>query len=111
MSRTHDWLNLVEVSGPFLAEQVLNKTLPDGLDTLQQGVTPRLRSAYNEWRDAADNHDKDLGELHTAWLDEVLFGVLEYDDRCLKRGQDLPAGLTVALPEHGVDLSPPYIQI
>ena len=106
MSRTHDWLNLVEVSGPFLAEQVLNKTLPDGLDTLQQGVAPRLRSAYNEWRDAVDAHDKDIDELHMAWLDEVLFGVLEYDDRCLKRDSELPAKLTVALPEHGVDLSP-----
>ena len=106
MSRTHDWLNLVEVSGPFLAEQVLNKTLPDGLDTLQQGVAPRLRSAYNEWRDAVDAHDKDIDELHMAWLDEVLFGVLEYDDRCLKRDSELSATLTVALPEHGVELSP-----
>lgn len=81
MSRTHDWLNLIEVSGPFLAEQVLNKTLPDGLDTLQQGVAPRLRSAYNEWRDAVDAHDKDINELHMAWLDEVLSNVLDYDDQ------------------------------
>lgn len=111
MSRTHDWLNLVEVSGPFLAEQVLNKTLPDGLDTLQQGVAPRLRSAYNEWRDAVDTHDRDINDLHAAWLDEVLFGVLEYDDRCLKRGQELPVGLTVALPEHGVGLSPDMVLV
>jgi len=107
MSRTHDWLNLVEVSGPFLAEQVLNKTLPDGLDTLQQGVAPRLRSAYNEWRDAVDTQDKEIDELHSAWLDEVLFGVLEYDNRCLKRGNEL----MINLPEHGVDLSPDMILV
>ncbi|MDA9948430.1 hypothetical protein N9C16_03315, partial [Paracoccaceae bacterium] len=111
MNRTHDWLNLVEVSGPFLAEQVLNTTLPDGLDTLQQGVAPRLRSAYNEWRDAVDAHDKDINELHLAWMDEVLFGVLEYDNRCLKRGNELPAELTINLPEHGVDLSPDMILV
>lgn len=111
MSRTHDWLNLVEVSGPFLAEKVLNKTLPDGLDTLQQGVAPRLRSAYNEWRDAVDTHDRDINDLHAAWLDEVLLGVLEYDDRCLKRGPELPVGLTVALPEHGIGLSPDMVLV
>ena len=111
MSRTHDWLNLIEVSGPFLAEQVLNKTLPDGLDTLQQGVAPRLRSAYNEWRDAVDAHDKDINELHMAWLDEVLSNVLDYDDRCLKRDSELPARLTVTLPEHGVDLNPDMILV
>lgn len=111
MSRVHDWLNLVEVSGPFLVEKILNKTLPDGLDTLQRGIAPRLRSAYDEWRDAVDTHDKDMDDLHAAWLDEVLFGVLEFDDRCLIRGQGVPLGLAVALPEHGVELSPDMVLV
>ena len=101
MSTAYEWLNLIDVSGPFLAEPVLRQTLPDGLDVLDKGVAPRLRSAYDEWREAVDDRDPRLDQLHAAWIDEVLTRVLDYDDSTLLRGDSLPKNVSVDLPEHG----------
>ncbi|MEZ4474127.1 MAG: hypothetical protein R3F60_25740, partial [bacterium] len=57
MSATHEWLNLLEVSGPFLAIPVLREVFPQGLEELDSARAKRLRSAYEEWRDAVDGDD------------------------------------------------------
>lgn len=111
MSSAYEWLNLIDVSGPFLAEPVLRQTLPDGLDVLDKGVAPRLRSAYDEWREAVDDRDPRLDQLHAAWIDEVLTRILDYDDSTLLRGDRRPQNVSVALPEHGATLRPDLVLV
>ena len=91
MSAKHEWLNLLEVSGPFLAVPVLREVFPQGLEELDASRAKRLRSAYEEWRDAVDGDDADRVTLHAAWVDEVLRTALEADDQLLKAGKDVPA--------------------
>lgn len=106
MSANHDWLNLIEVSGPFLAVPVLREVLPQGLEGLTSGRPQRLRAAYDEWRDAVDSDDPDLPGIHAAWIDEVLQTALEADDQVLRRAAFLPERLKASLPEHGVTIVP-----
>ena len=106
MSNDHEWLNLIEVSGPFLAVPVLRDVFPQGLEALTAGRPQRLRRTYEEWRDAVDMDDIDLTALHAAWINEVLVTALEMDDAVLRRGTDLPDRLTVSMPEHGVTVAP-----
>lgn len=106
MSTNHDWLNLIEVSGPFLAVPVLREVLPQGLEALTSGRPQRLRAAYDEWRDAVDADDTDLPAIHSAWIDEVLQSALEVDEQVLRRAATLPERLKVSLPEHGVTIAP-----
>lgn len=104
MSAKHEWLNLLEVSGPFLAVPVLREVFPQGLEELDASHAKRLRSAYEEWRDAVDGDDADQDKLHTAWVDEVLRTALEADDQLMKAGKDVPASV-VALPEHDTTIA------
>lgn len=106
MSTNHDWLNLIEASGPFLAVPVLREVLPQGLEALTSGRPQRLRAAYDEWRDAVDANDADLPSIHAAWIDEVLQSALEVDDQVLRRAATLPERLKVLVPEHGVTIAP-----
>lgn len=106
MSNDHEWLNLVEVSGPFLAVPVLRDVFPQGLEALPSGRPQRLRRAYEEWRDAVDMDDLDLEALHAAWIDEVLSGAFEMDGEVLRRGAALPGRLTISMPEHNVSVAP-----
>lgn len=106
MSANHEWLNLLEVSGPFLAEPVLREVFPQGLEQLDAWRAKRLRSAYEEWRDAVDAADADLDRLHAAWIDEVMRTALEVDDSLLRGGKDIPVSWIVAFPEHGTSIAP-----
>ncbi len=110
MSAKHEWLNLLEVSGPFLAVPVLREVFPQGLEELDASHAKRLRSAYEEWRDAVDGDDADRDKLHTAWIDEVLRTALEADDSLLKPGKDVPASV-LALPEHDTTITPDLVFI
>ncbi|MFO0556335.1 MAG: hypothetical protein U0271_48630 [Polyangiaceae bacterium] len=108
MSSKHEWLNLLEVSGPFLAVPVLREVTVQGLEELDSSRAKRLRSAYEEWRDAVDGDDADGDKLHAAWIDEVLRTALEADDQLLKAGKDVPASL-VELPEHDTAIAPEFV--
>lgn len=108
----HDWLSLVEISGPFLADPVLKEAFPQGLEELDGGKRKRLRQAYEEWRDALETDDPRFADLHAAWIDEVLSRGLELDEDgrgdVLKRKDWCAAHLNVALPEYGISLSPDF---
>ena len=106
MSAKHEWLNLLEVSGPFLAVPVLREVFPQGLEELDASRAKRLRSAYEEWRDAVDDEDADVERLHGAWIDEVLRTGLEVDDSVLRRGDRVPTAASTELPEHGTSIAP-----
>ena len=108
----HDWLSLIEISGPFLAVPVLKEAFPQGLDELDGFKRKRLRQAYEEWREALETDDPQFPELHTAWIDEVLSRGLELDEEgkgdILKRADWCALNLNVTLAEHGVTLSPDF---
>jgi hypothetical protein len=105
---THDWLNLLDVSGPFLAVPVLREVFPQGLEELDSARAKRLRSAYEEWRDAVDGDAADRDKVHAAWIDEVLRTALEADDQLLKAGKSVPASV-VELPEHDTSIVPELV--
>ncbi|BCB28222.1 hypothetical protein SKTS_31080 [Sulfurimicrobium lacus] len=106
----HDWLALIEISGPFLAVPVLKEAFPQGLEELDGIKRKRLRQAYEEWREALETDDPQFAELHAAWINEVLARGLELNEDgkgdVLKSADWCAANLNVALPEHGVTLSP-----
>jgi hypothetical protein len=106
----HDWLSLIEISGPFLAVPVLKEAFPQGLEELDGLKRKRLRQAYEEWREALETDDPQLPELHAAWVDEVLSRGLELDEDgragVLKRADWCTANLSVSLSEHAVTLAP-----
>lgn len=108
----HDWLSLIEISGPFLAVPVLKEAFPQGLEELDAGKRKRLRQAYDEWREALEIDDPRFADLHAAWINEVLSRGLELNEDgrgdVLKHGAWCATHLTVALPEHGVSLSPDF---
>lgn len=97
-----EWLSLVEVSGPFLSMEVLQRVFPDGLDLRADAsdLRERLHVAYEEWRDADDH------AIHRAWVRYVLREVLEYDPSLLLEAQALPPSCAVAVQEHGEVLAP-----
>jgi len=108
----HDWLSLVEISGPFLAIPVLKEAFPQGLEALDPAKRKRLRQAYDEWQEALETGDPRFDDLHAAWIDEILARGLELDEdgrgEVLKRRDWCSEHLTIELPEHGVRLSPEF---
>ncbi len=108
----HDWLSLIEISGPFLAVPVLKEAFPQGLEELDAAKRKRLRQAYEEWREAQETDDPRFADLHTAWINEVLSRGLELDEdgrgEVLKGKDWCATHLIVCLPEHGVSLSPDF---
>ena len=64
LSKHAEWLSLLDVSGPFLGVSVLDAAFPQGLEAVE---TPRRRllcAAYEEWREAVDQGDALLPDLH-----------------------------------------------
>ncbi len=108
----HDWLSLIEISGPFLAVPVLKEAFPQGLEELDAAKRIRLRQAYDEWHEAQEADDPRFADLHTAWIDEALSRGLELDEDGrgdVLKGKDWCATHSnVSLPEHGVSLSPDF---
>lgn len=88
MSQHTEWLSMIEISGPFLAVSVLEKVFPQGLESLETYRKNRIRSAYEEWRDAVEEDDPQLPKLHRAWIGLVLDELLEYEDSVLETASD-----------------------
>ncbi|WP_290576543.1 Eco57I restriction-modification methylase domain-containing protein [Ketobacter sp.] len=110
--KTHgEWLSLLEISGPFLAETVLESHFPQGLDELNPAKKKLLRQAYEEWREAQDDADPSFSELHAAWIDLVLKQGLELDeddDEDVLKPANSIDGVSFEAPEHGVVIKPDY---
>ena len=75
-----EWLNLIEVEGPFVAPSVLGDAYPQGLAAPSSETRRKLRSAYAVWQESEDGGSD---PLHPAWLRFVLHELLGYDDRTL----------------------------
>lgn len=79
-----EWLSLVESSGLYLAPKVLETAFPQSLDSVDTAVRQRLRSAWEEWREAVDGRDPQVKELHREWIRMVLTELLSYKDTTLR---------------------------
>jgi len=93
------WLDLIEVTGPFLALPVLLRAWPQ-LDSLDALMRDRLRREHADWQ--ADPH---AGQR--AWIDFVLRDLLEWGD-ALHHGAAELAGLALDVAEHDATVLPSF---
>lgn len=100
-----EWLQLVDVSGPFLSLGVLAEVFPLGLDAVEPEHAERLKQAYAEWQANRDERRPDAA-IDAAFVDFVLRDVLEYPDELVATGAAIGDAYTAALPEHRVTLRP-----
>ncbi len=116
LSQHAEWLSLVEVSGPFLAESILKEAFPQGLEKLDPFKKKQFRQTYDEWREIIDSHNEDdiaiKEKIHQEWINWVIKFGLEWDEDedgdILKTGDAIPADVLLELPEHGVTLKPEF---
>lgn len=110
LSKHAEWLFLIEISGPFLTVSMLDKAFPQGLEAVETPRRQKLRAAYEEWREAVDQKDRLLPELHREWVRLVLTGMLEYDHESLVHAGDWPDELPrVSSQEHAGTFKPDWI--
>lgn len=109
-SQQVEWLSLVETSGPFLTLPVLEQAFPQGLESIETPRRQLLRAAYYEWRDAVDEDDDLLPQLHDAWVNLVLTELLEFDVESATPGSAWVGGLpSVASPDAALRFTPSWI--
>lgn len=108
ISEQVEWLSLVDISGPFLAPALLEQVFPQGLEKVETPRRQRIRSAYEEWRDAVDEGDTQLLEIHAAWVFMVLQDMLEYEDSVLMSRRALDGRCSYRAPESGTLWVPDY---
>ena len=110
LSKHAEWLSLIEISGPFLTVSMLDQAFPQGLEAVETPRRQKLRAAYEEWREAVDQEDKLLPELHPEWVRLVLMEMLEYDHESLVHAGDWPDELpSVSSQEHAGTFKPDWI--
>ena len=112
MSMHAEWLSLIEISGAFLAEPILDHAFPQGLEGLETSKKQAFRQTYEEWREALDTGDELQAKLHQEWINWVLKIGLEWDEddegEELKARANVPADLKLELLEHNLTLKPDY---
>ena len=108
-----EWLSLIDISGPFLAEPVLKDAFPQGLEGLDPAKRRTVRQAYDEWREALDLDDPDFAE-NSPRVDrsgseaESWSSTKTAAGDVLKSAEKLPNTVRCELPEHGISLRPDY---
>ncbi|MFW0772726.1 Eco57I restriction-modification methylase domain-containing protein [Paenarthrobacter nitroguajacolicus] len=109
-SQQVEWLSLVETSGPFLTLTVLEQAFPQGLESIETPRRQQLRSAYSEWREAVDEDDELLPQLHDAWVNLVLTELLEFDEEsATPRCSWEDGSLSVSSPDGTAHYAPTWI--
>ncbi|GAB3698471.1 Eco57I restriction-modification methylase domain-containing protein [Nocardiopsis oceani] len=94
-----NWLDLVEVDGPFLTLPVLLDEWPNGLEPLHSEQRADLRRAHARWqRDVTGGQD--------AWVRYVLGDLLGWQDT-LRTGGLEPLAMEVA--EHDTAVTPSFV--
>ncbi len=89
--RSHDWLTVLEVEGPFLAAPVVKDAFPAGLPALE-------RDAVRTLRERSVALDASLGSCD-GFVQHVLADLLDWAGEFAQR-PSLPQGLDVPVPEH-----------
>jgi hypothetical protein len=96
------WLDLIEVSGPFLSIPILRRTWPAGLDALVPADRTRLRARHADYFDApAADRDRD------EWIRYVLTELLGWSGLLEDTGQ-LSGRFVLEVPEHGETITPSF---
>ncbi|KPC78699.1 Eco57I restriction-modification methylase domain-containing protein [Streptomyces sp. NRRL S-4] len=99
-----EWLDLTEVSGPFLTMPVLRRAWPQ-LDALEKDERARLRAHHADWQ-------SDTTAGRDEWVAHLLRSLLEWGDAlALRQGESEDAALdrlTLHVPEHGAVLRPDF---
>ncbi|MDN5698734.1 MAG: hypothetical protein L0G85_00285 [Kocuria sp.] len=109
-SQQIEWLSLVETSGPFLTLTVLEQAFPQGLESVETPRRQQFRSAYSEWREAVDEDDELLPQLHDAWVNLVLTELLEFDEESATPHPSWGAGaVSVSSPDGTAHYAPTWI--
>jgi len=114
-----EWLSLIEVSGPFLAEPILNQAFPQGLEKVDPLKKKQFRQTYDEWREVTDSDAlQDIqikDKIHQQWVNWVLKVGLELDEDedgdTLKNQSQMHDAIQVVVPEHRVTIKPEYVVI
>ncbi|MFZ4436845.1 MAG: Eco57I restriction-modification methylase domain-containing protein [Syntrophales bacterium] len=110
LSQHTEWLSLIDISGPFITVSMLEKAFPQGLEAVATPKRQKFRAAYEEWREAVDEDDRLLSELHREWIRLVLMEMLEYDHESLIQVADWPGELpTVSSQENAGTFAPDWI--
>ena len=81
-----EWLQLVDVSGPFLSLSVLVEAFPQGLDADDPEVAERLRRAVSEWQANEELRRPDPA-IHREFLRLQLVLHARHEDEVVTRGQ------------------------
>src|SRR5262249_51332096 len=102
-----EWLSLMEKTRPFLAVGVLHDAFPQGFEKIETQKRQRVRSAYDEWRDAVDEGDPQIDLLHREWVHLVLQELLEYESEVLKASAEISA-LHYHEPLTGAEVRPDF---
>ncbi|AWT46694.1 MULTISPECIES: Eco57I restriction-modification methylase domain-containing protein [Streptomyces] len=99
-----EWLDLTEVSGPFLTMPVLLRAWPQ-LDALEKDERARLRARHADWQtDTTAGRDE--------WVAYVLGRLLEWGDAlAFRQGESEHDGLdrlTLRVAEHNTEVRPDF---
>ncbi|MFC4607116.1 Eco57I restriction-modification methylase domain-containing protein [Streptomyces maoxianensis] len=99
-----EWLDLTEVSGPFLTMPVLLRAWPQ-LDTLEKDERARLRARHADWQtDTTAGRDE--------WVAYILSRLLGWNDALtLRMGESEHHGLdrlTLRVAEHNTEVRPDF---
>ena len=111
----HEWLSLIDISGPFLAPPVLDVAFPQGLDGLDGSKKTTIRQDYEEWVEAIDEDDDQSLLIHGEWIHRVLKEILEWDED--GSGENLKAtgpsieSLHYENPDHGIAVKPDWVLV
>lgn len=110
LSKHSEWLCFIDKTEPFLSVSILDKVFPQGLEAVETPRRQKFRAAYEEWREAVDQEDRLLSDLHREWVRLVLTELLEYDHESLIQAGDWPDEIpSVSSQEHAGTFTPDWI--
>jgi len=105
IARHHiEWIQLTEVSGPFLSLPVLLRVFPQGLERHDSEHFRYLKAAFEEWQDNQRGLSPDPA-IHEEWVRFVITETLEWGEMYLEEdllitGRELPSDLYVRMHEN-----------
>jgi hypothetical protein len=114
IARHHlEWMQLIEVSGPFISLPVLMRVYPNELDATDKDGLKNLRIAYEEWLDNQQGLSPNPA-IHQEWIRYVLMESLGWSRERLGLSQDLiqegsSSSLEVRFPEHREVIRPDLV--
>lgn len=95
-----EWLNLLEINGPFVTLPVLTERLRSGLEPTDASLVAELRTAQTEVEDDP--------ALHPVWARWVITDLLGFPPEVLREGAGIGPTLTHRVAEHSETLRPDF---